>query len=80
MRLIRLFLALACLVFGIAVAALNAEPVRLDLLWVEFRPPLGLLMLGLLLLGAILGGAAAMLSRIAQSLESRNTESEPDAE
>ncbi len=63
MRLLRLLLALACVAFGVAVAALNGDPVALDLLWVEFRPPLGLLLLAVLLLGALLGGLAAVLSR-----------------
>jgi len=63
MRLIRLLLALCCIAFGVALAALNGDPVRLDLLWLDARPPLGLLLLGVLLLGALLGGVAAMLSR-----------------
>ena len=63
MRLLRLLLALACVAFGVVVAALNGDPVVLDLLWVEFRPPLGLLLLAVLLLGALLGGLAAVLSR-----------------
>ena len=63
MRLIRLLLALACVAFGVAFAALNGDPVAVDLLWVEFRPPLGLLLLAVLLLGALLGGLAAVLSR-----------------
>lgn len=63
MRLIRILLASLCVAFGIGVAALNGEAVRLDLLWVEFTVPLGLLLLGVLLLGALLGGVAALLSR-----------------
>ena len=63
MRLIRLLLALCCIAFGVALAALNGDPVRLDLLWLDARPPLGLLLLGVLLLGALLGGVAALLSR-----------------
>ena len=57
MRLIRVLLAFLCVAFGIGVA------VRLDLLWIEFSVPLGLLLLGVLLLGALLGGVAALLSR-----------------
>ncbi|MGL6289722.1 MAG: lipopolysaccharide assembly protein LapA domain-containing protein [Silanimonas sp.] len=64
MRLIRVLLAFLCVAFGIGVAALNGEAVRLDLLWVEFTLPLGLLLLGVLLLGALLGGIAALLSRL----------------
>jgi uncharacterized integral membrane protein len=64
MRLLRVVLAFLCIAFGIGVAALNGEAVRLDLLWVEFTVPLGLLLLGVLLLGALLGGVAALLSRL----------------
>ena len=63
MRLLRLLLAFLCIAFGIGVVALNGEAVRLDLLWVEFALPLGLLLLSVLLLGALLGGLAALLSR-----------------
>lgn len=63
MRLLRIFLAFLCIAFGIGVAALNGEAVALDLLWIEFSLPLGLLLLGVLLLGVILGGIAALLSR-----------------
>lgn len=63
MRFLRLLLASLCVAFGVAVAALNAEAVHLDLLWTEWTLPLGLLLLGVLLLGALLGGFAALLSR-----------------
>jgi uncharacterized integral membrane protein len=63
MRFIRLLLAALCVAFGVAVAALNGDPVHLDLLWVELAVPLGLLLLGVLLLGALFGGLAALLSR-----------------
>ena len=58
MRLLRLLLAFLCIAFGVGVVALNAEAVHLDLLWIEFSLPLGLL-----LLSALLGGLAALLSR-----------------
>ncbi len=63
MRFVRLLLALLCVAFGIAVAALNGEPVDVDLLWIELSLPLGLLLLGVLLAGSVLGGVAALLSR-----------------
>ena len=63
MRLLRLLLAFLCIAFGVGVVALNAEAVHLDLLWIEFSLPLGLLLLFVLLLGALLGGLAALLSR-----------------
>ncbi|MBS3959094.1 MAG: DUF1049 domain-containing protein [Xanthomonadaceae bacterium] len=71
MRLLRLLLALACVAFGVALAALNGDPVALDLLWVELRPPLGLLLLLVLLLGALLGGLAVVLSRWTLDLRQR---------
>jgi uncharacterized integral membrane protein len=67
MRLIRILLAFLCIAFGVGVAALNSEAVHLDLLWIEFSLPLGLLLLSVLLLGALLGGLAALLSRGAGS-------------
>lgn len=63
MRLLRFLLAFLCIAFGVGVVALNAEAVHLDLLWIEFSLPLGLLLLSVLLLGALLGGLAALLSR-----------------
>jgi uncharacterized integral membrane protein len=63
MRFLRLLLAALCVAFGVAVAALNGDPVSLDLLWLDADVPLGLLLLGVLLLGALLGGVAALLSR-----------------
>ena len=65
MRLVRFLLAFLCIAFGVGVAALNGEAVHLDLLWIEFSLPLGLLLLAVLLLGALLGGLAALLSRAA---------------
>ncbi|GAB3736990.1 hypothetical protein GCM10028794_18280 [Silanimonas algicola] len=67
MRLIRILLAFLCIAFGIGVVALNGSAVLLDLLWVEFSLPLGLLLLSVLLLGALLGGLAALLSRTAST-------------
>lgn len=63
MRFIRFLLAALCLAFGIVVAALNDDAVRLDLLWIELDLPLGLLLLGVLLVGALAGGTTALLSR-----------------
>lgn len=62
MPFLRLLLALACIALGIAFVALNGGPVRLDLLWIEFELPLGLLLLSTLLLGALAGGLAMVLS------------------
>lgn len=63
MRSLRFLMAALCVAFGIAVAALNDDPVRVDLLWTNLELPLGLLLIGVLLLGALLGGLAALLSR-----------------
>lgn len=71
MRLLRLLMVLACLGLGAVIAALNGEPVVLDLLWTEWRAPLGLMLLLVLLLGALLGGLAVVLSRWTQALRPR---------
>jgi len=71
MRLLRLLMVLACLGLGAVIAALNGDPVVLDLLWTEWRVPLGLLLLSVLLLGALLGGLTVVLSRWAQALQPR---------
>jgi putative membrane protein len=80
MRLLRFLLAVLCIAFGIGVAALNGAPVRLDLLWVAFDLPLGLLLLGVLLLGTVLGAVTALLSRWADRLALPPADGEaPDA-
>ncbi|HJR74781.1 MAG TPA: lipopolysaccharide assembly protein LapA domain-containing protein [Luteimonas sp.] len=56
MRLIRLLVAIACLVAGIAVGALNPQPVALDLGFASLRAGLGVIVLAALLGGVILGG------------------------
>lgn len=56
MRLIRLLAAIACLVAGIAVGALNPQSVALDLGFVSLRAGLGVIVLAALLGGVILGG------------------------
>lgn len=56
MRLIRLLIAIACLVAGIAVGALNPQPVALDLGLTTLRAGLGVTVLVALLTGVIVGG------------------------
>ena len=56
MRLIRLLIAIACLVAGIAVGALNPQPVALDLGFATLRAGLGVAVLVALLIGVVLGG------------------------
>lgn len=77
MRFLRFLMAALCVAFGIAVAALNDDPVRVDLLWSGLELPLGLLLLGVLLLGALLGGLAALLSRsVARPAEAPSADDE----
>jgi uncharacterized integral membrane protein len=56
MRLIRLLIALACLVAGVVVGALNTQAVRLDLGFAQLPTSLGVAVLVALLLGVIVGG------------------------
>jgi len=56
MRLIRLLAAIACLVAGIAVGALNPQPIALDLGFATLRASLGVAILAALLGGVVLGG------------------------
>ena len=61
MRLIRLVAAIAFLLLGGVVGALNTQPVRLDLVLVRFDASLGVLVLVLLALGMLLGAALIAL-------------------
>ena len=56
MRLIRLLIALLCLAVGIAIGALNAQPVLLDLGVTTLHGTLGVCVLLALLLGFVIGG------------------------
>ena len=61
MRLIRLVAAIAFLLLGGVVGALNTQPVRLDLGVVQFDASMGVLGLVLLALGMLLGAALIAL-------------------
>jgi len=61
MRLIRLVAAIAFLLLGGVVGALNTQPVRLDLGVVQLDASLGVLGLVLLALGMLLGAALIAL-------------------
>lgn len=61
MRLIRPLIALACLLAGVAVGALNHQPVQVDLGFAIFRTTSGVSMLMALLLGIAGGGLAVSL-------------------
>ena len=62
MRLLRLFVALLCLAIGVAVGALNPQPVALDLGAATLRLPLGVAVLATLLLGVFIGGLILAVS------------------
>jgi hypothetical protein len=65
MRLIRPVAAIACLMLGAVVGALNPQPVSLDLGFVVLRTSLGLSVLLALLLGVVAGGAVLAVSLVA---------------
>ena len=56
MRLIRLIAAIACILLGAVVGALNTQSVALDLGMTTIRASLGLTVLLFLLLGVLTGG------------------------
>ena len=56
MRLIRLIAAIACILLGAVVGALNTQPVLLDFGVATLRASLGLSVLVALLLGVLVGG------------------------
>lgn len=63
-RLLRALLALAFVALGVVFAALNDQPLRLDLYFFEIAGSSGLLLPAAVLLGALLGGlsiAAAVI-------------------
>lgn len=64
MRLIRLLAAIACLVVGIAVGALNPQPIALDLGFTTLRASLGVTVLVALLAGVIVGGVILTVSTV----------------
>lgn len=62
MRLIRLLVALSCLAIGVAIGALNAQPVSLDLGVTTFHATLGVCVLLALLAGVLIGGTVISAS------------------
>ena len=73
MRLIRILVAMSCLVAGVAVGALNPQVVQLDLGLAVLRPTLGVALLATLLVGAIAGGLAIMASVVLPMRRRRET-------
>ncbi|RZA21686.1 MAG: DUF1049 domain-containing protein [Lysobacteraceae bacterium] len=65
MRLIRLFVAIACILLGAIVGALNTQPVLLDFGIASVRASLGLSVLVALLLGVLVGGTILAVGVVA---------------
>jgi putative membrane protein len=64
MRLIRLLIALFCVAAGVAIGALNAQPVVLDLGMATLHATLGVSVLVALLLGVLIGGLVLTVSAV----------------
>ncbi|GAB3384901.1 lipopolysaccharide assembly protein LapA domain-containing protein [Lysobacter fragariae] len=62
MRLIRLFIAVACIALGAIVGALNRQTAIIDFGPVQLSTTLGVALLVALLLGVLLGGLAIAAS------------------
>ena len=74
MRLFRLLVAIAFLVAGIAVGALNPQPVSIDLGFTALRASLGVSLILALLAGVVAGGlvvVAAVVLPLRQGLRKR---------
>ena len=65
MRLIRLIVAIACILLGAIVGALNTQPVLLDVGIASVRASLGLSVLVALLLGVLVGGTILAIGVVA---------------
>lgn len=65
MRLIRLIAAIACILLGAVVGALNTQSVALDLGMITIRASLGLTVLVFLLLGVLVGGGILAIGVVA---------------
>ena len=85
MRWIRFVVAIACLVAGAAVGALNRDPVSIDLGIAAVATNTGVALLGALLLGVLAGGLAISasvvlpLQRRLTRLERQRPSTAPDA-
>lgn len=65
MRLIRLIAAVACILLGAIIGALNTQPIALDLGIATIRASLGLSVLVCLLLGVLVGGGILAIAVVA---------------
>lgn len=63
-RLLFILIALLAVAIGLLLGTLNAEPVTLDLLWVQLDWPLGLVLVSALTLGVLLGVAATWVLQV----------------
>ena len=64
-RLVRLIVAIACILLGAIVGALNTQSVLLDFGIASIRASLGLSVLGALLLGVLIGGTILAVGVVA---------------
>jgi len=64
MRLIRLLIAVACVLLGALLGALNVQPVVVNLGFAGIPANLGIALIVALLLGALLGGLAVAAGRL----------------
>lgn len=63
-RLLFILIALLAVAIGLLLGTLNAEPVTLDLLWVQLDWPLGLVLVSALTLGVLLGVGATWVLQV----------------
>lgn len=68
-RVIGLTAGLVLLVIGLAFAIINADPVNVDLFFVEYSFPLSFVLVVTLALGAVLGGLASLGARLRRRSE-----------
>ena len=86
MRLIRIIVAIACLVIGAVVGALNRDLIAIDLGIGTLSTNLGIALIVALLVGVLIGGMAVSASlvlplrrRLAQAERSRMSAERPGA-
>jgi uncharacterized integral membrane protein len=63
-KLFFILIALVAIFCGLLLGTLNAEPVQLDLLWVQLNWPLGLVTVMALALGIVLGSLASWVLQV----------------
>jgi len=63
-KILFMVIALLAIVAGLLLGTLNADPVMLDLLWVQLNWPLGLVTVMALALGIVLGLAATWVLQV----------------